>query len=113
QRPMKRVLTALLFFVLLVVAWHFLREYMVASKRWSAVLVPSPRAVWLYLVSAVDDGTIFEALWVTTKRLLLGYFLGVIIGIPLGLFTARSQWAHDTFGVLGLGLQTLPSVCWA
>jgi NitT/TauT family transport system permease protein len=109
---MKRFATAALFFVLLVAGWHFLRDYMVTSKRWSAVLVPSPQAVWLYLVGAVQDGTIFTALWVTTKRLLIGYALGVIIGIPLGLLTARFQWAHDTFGVLGLGLQTLPSVCW-
>ena len=109
---MKRFLRAAIFFVALVAGWHLLREHMVETKRWSAVLVPSPRAVWLYLVSSVEDRTIFEALWVTTKRLLVGYFLGVIIGIPLGLLTARFQWAHDTFGVLGLGLQTLPSVCW-
>jgi NitT/TauT family transport system permease protein len=109
---MKRFFTALLFFVVLIAVWHFLRDYMVTTKRWSAVLVPSPLAVWAYLVGAVQDGTIFQALWVTSKRLLVGYLLGIVVGIPLGLFTARSQWAHDTFGVLGLGLQTLPSVCW-
>ena len=109
---MKRLVTAVAFFVALVVLWHFLREHMVASRRWSAVLVPSPLAVWQYLLSAVEDRTIFEALWVTTKRLLVGYVIGVIVGIPLGLLTARFQAAHDTIGVLGLGLQTLPSVCW-
>ena len=85
---------------------------MVSSRRWSAVLVPSPLDVWKYLRSAVEDGTIFQALAVTTKRLLVGYVIGVIAGIPLGLLTARFQAAHDTIGVLGLGLQTLPSVCW-
>ena len=34
------------------------------------------------------------------------------LGVPLGLVTARFKWAGDTIGVLGLGLQTLPSVCW-
>jgi len=28
------------------------------------------------------------------------------------LITARFQAAHDTIGVMALGLQTLPSVCW-
>jgi NitT/TauT family transport system permease protein len=28
------------------------------------------------------------------------------------MLTARFKPAHDTIGVLGLGLQTLPSVCW-
>lgn len=105
---MKRFLTAVLFFVGLIALWHFL----VKAKVWSPVMVPSPLSVWQYLESAVEDGTLFEALWVTMKRLLLGYFIGVIAGVPLGLLTARFKWAGDTIGVLGLGLQTLPSVCW-
>ena len=34
------------------------------------------------------------------------------LGIPLGLLTARFKLFSDTIGVLALGLQTLPSVCW-
>jgi len=105
---MKRFLVAVIFFAALVGIWHA-----VVLLEWrSRVLLPDPLEVWRYLVSAVEDRTIFEALWVTMKRLLVGYFAGVIAGIPLGLLTARFQWAHDTIGVLGLGLQTLPSVCW-
>jgi NitT/TauT family transport system permease protein len=32
--------------------------------------------------------------------------------LPLGLLTARFKFCEDTIGVLALGLQTLPSVCW-
>ena len=32
--------------------------------------------------------------------------------MPLGLLTARFKFCEDTIGVLALGLQTLPSVCW-
>ena len=131
---MKRFFTALLFFVALVAAWHFGREYMVGAKKWSPVLVPSPRQVGEFLLNAsgitseldkhgfaeklgltFDDSTsgiLLDALWITIKRLLIGYFAGVILGVPLGLLTARFKWAGDTIGVLGLGLQTLPSVCW-
>ena len=48
----------------------------------------------------------------TLLRLLAGYFIGIVIGLPLGLLTAASKFAEDTIGVLALGLQTLPSVCW-
>ena len=109
---MKRIFNAALFFIALVVLWHYGRGYMVGTRRWSAVLVPDPLSVWQYLRSAVEDRTLFEALGVTLKRLLLGYFIGVAAGVPLGLITARFKWAGDTIGVLGLGLQTLPSVCW-
>jgi NitT/TauT family transport system permease protein len=83
-----------------------------AFHRWSPVLVPSPVSVGQYLVGAVEDRTLFEATSVTLKRLLLGYFIGVILGVPLGLITARFRLAGDTIGLIGLGLQTLPSVCW-
>lgn len=105
---MKRTLIAGAFFAALIFVWHRL----VLAEIWSPVLVPAPLSVWQYLVEAVKSGDLFQALWVTTKRLLVGYFCGVAMGIPLGLLTARFQWAHDTIGVLGLGLQTLPSVCW-
>lgn len=103
-----RWLVALLFVSALAVAWHLL----VAAKIWSPLLLPSPLSVVDYLRSAVEDGTLFEAMLVTVRRLLIGYGLGILVGLPLGLLTASSKWSQDTIGVLALGLQTLPSVCW-
>ncbi len=103
-----RWLVALLFFSVLAVAWHLL----VAAKIWSPLLLPSPLSVLDYLRSAVEDGTLFEAMLVTVRRLLIGYGLGILVGLPLGLLTASSKWSQDTIGVLALGLQTRPSVCW-
>ena len=75
-------------------------------------LLPSPLSVFAYLRSAAEDGTLWEATWVTVQRLLIGYGLGILAGLPLGLLTALLRWCQDTIGVLALGLQTLPSVCW-
>ncbi|MFT3782622.1 MAG: ABC transporter permease [Nibricoccus sp.] len=105
---MKRFLSAAAFFVLLIVFW----EILVRAKIWSAVLVPSPLTVGEYLWSAVRDGTLASAAWVTLKRLLLGYIFGILLGLPIGLLTARFKVCQDTLGLLALGLQTLPSVCW-
>ena len=45
--------------------------------------------------------------------LLIGYAIGVVIGLPLGLLTSTSEYFEaSTIGALALGLQTLPSVCW-
>ena len=105
---MKRAISALLFFAALGLAWHLAST----SGRWSAVLLPSPRDVLDYLIDAGRDGTLAEATLVTLKRLLVGYAIGIVIGIPLGLMTSTSQFFQDTIGALALGLQTLPSVCW-
>ena len=105
---MRRALLAILFFVALVGIW----SGMVQAKIWSPVLLPSPSSVWEYFLGAVRDGTLLTACGVTLRRLLVGYAIGIAIGLPLGLFTASSKFVEDTIGVLALGLQTLPSVCW-
>jgi NitT/TauT family transport system permease protein len=105
---MKRFLSAASFFALLLVIW----EILVRAKIWSPVLVPSPLTVGEYLLGAVRDGTLLDAAVVTLKRLVLGYIFGIVLGLPLGLLTARFKVWQDTLGLVALGLQTLPSVCW-
>src|SRR5581483_6718754 len=105
---MKRAVLSILFFAGLLFAWHLL----VLAKIWSPVLLPDPKSVGEYLLSATQDGTLLQAALVTMKRLLLGYFIGIVVGLPLGLLTARWKFVEDTLGVMALGLQTLPSVCW-
>jgi NitT/TauT family transport system permease protein len=106
---MKRWLFPTLFFLTLVAAW----EWLVRSGVWSPVLVPSPLQVVEYLVNAIRDKTLLEASYVTLKRLVLGYGAGLFFGLPLGLINARFKFFQDTIGLLALGVQTLPSVCWA
>ena len=105
---MKRLLRTLLFFLLALAAW----EVLFRAKLWSPVLVPSPFSVGRYLYEAALDGTLWDATEVTMRRLVLGYVFGIALGLPLGLLTARFQLIRDTLGLVALGLQTLPSVCW-
>ncbi len=105
---MKRALHIALFFAGLVAIWWLA----VASGRWSPVILPSPASVADYLWSGTLDGSLVEAMGVTVRRLLVGYLIGVAIGLPVGLFMSSSQLLEDTIGSLALGFQTLPSVCW-
>ena len=68
--------------------------------------------VAIYLKSAIEDGTLGHATVITMRRLLIGYVVGIVGGLPLGLLTARWNLFRDTIGTTALGLQTLPSVCW-
>jgi len=105
---MRRTLVVIAFFVLLFGIW----EALVRMKIWSPVLVPSPLSVASYLWGALKDGTLVRATVVTVRRLLIGYVLGLLFGLPLGLLTARFKFCEDTLGVISLAFQTLPSVCW-
>jgi NitT/TauT family transport system permease protein len=103
-----RSLIVIAFFVGLVLIWHV----MSMTSWWSPVLLPPPLQVGEYLWGAARDGSLAEAGLVTIERLLIGYFIGVAIGLPLGLATSTSEIMRGTVGALALGLQTLPSVCW-
>jgi NitT/TauT family transport system permease protein len=105
---MKRFLFAVLFFIFLLFVWQKLYD----AHIWSPVLLPSPGQVANYLKEAAADGTLFHATVITMRRLLIGYAVGIVIGLPLGLITARWNLFEDTIGTMALGLQTLPSVCW-
>jgi NitT/TauT family transport system permease protein len=105
---MRRTAIAAGFFAALLAAWYAV----IVSGRWSPVLLPPPQVVGEYLWTALRDGSILDATAVTLRRLLIGYAIGVAIGLPLGLLCSSSEFFEDTVGTLALGLQTLPSVCW-
>lgn len=105
---MKRAGLAAVFFLGLGLLW----QAAVSSGRWSPVLLPSPVDVSDYLWGALQDGTLRQATAVTLRRLLEGYAIGLVIGLPLGFLSSSFEVVEDTVGTLALGLQTLPSVCW-
>lgn len=98
----------MLFFSGLLLLW----QVVFLMKVWSPVLLPSPRMVGAYLMQSAQDGSLWQAMFVTLKRLVIGYSISLILGFPVGQLTAKFRACHDTIGVLALGLQTLPSVCW-
>lgn len=75
-------------------------------------LFPSPWQVAVTLWDQVRDGSLLLATAVSLRRMLIGFSVSMVLGIPLGLVLARSRALDETVGSLVLGLQTLPSICW-
>ncbi|MBN1867078.1 ABC transporter permease [Candidatus Sumerlaeota bacterium] len=105
---MKRVVSSIVFFASIVLVWYGL----VRLGIWSSVLLPSPVSVGEYLYHETIDGVLPGAMWVTFRRLMVGYFIGLALGLPLGFLSAFFRVFQDTVGLIALGFQTLPSVCW-
>ncbi len=83
-----------------------------ASEIARTPLAPGPVAVAESIVEGVRDGTLVRALLTTTARLLVGYSIAVIIGVPLGIGLARSRAVRQSVGPIVLGLSSVPSICW-
>jgi NitT/TauT family transport system permease protein len=107
--PRLRLLVGrLIFFALLFGLWEGLAQL----KIWPDYLFPSPLKVFATLVSGFEDRTFLIGIGGSLRRLLQGYLAATLIGLSLGVVMAQVRWFKDTFGLLVLGLQTLPSVCW-
>ena len=96
------------FFALLTALWAIIYRL----KVWDQSLFPGPVQVLHTLGLMLRDGSLLIAIHVSLQRVLLGYAISLVIGVPLGILLARTRWAQDTIGALVLGLQTLPSICW-
>lgn len=73
------------------------------SRGWQMenIWLPSPDSVWSRLLSVSQDGyqnvTLAEHLSYSLFRVIVGFFLGAIVGIPLGYAMGLSNWFRGWF----------------
>jgi NitT/TauT family transport system permease protein len=108
KRFLRGFVPPVVFLILLVVLWQILW----AAAFWPESMLPAPLAVWDELVTITTDGEIFEFVWTSVHRAALGFFIGVLIGTPLGLLVAKVRIVRAAVGPFLTGLQSLPSVAW-
>jgi NitT/TauT family transport system permease protein len=75
-------------------------------------LAPGPLAVAEALAGVVRDGTLARAALTTSVRLVVGYSVALVLGVPLGVALARSSLVRQSIGPVVLGLSSVPSICW-
>ena len=79
---------------------------------WNELLFPSPGQVGEALRRGFADRSLLLATLASIKRLLIGYSFSLSVGVPLGLLLGRIRWLDETLGLVTMGLQALPSICW-
>jgi NitT/TauT family transport system permease protein len=82
------------------------------SEVLASPLLPGPWAVLVSLGETVRDGSMTTAVVSSVIRLVIGYGVSLVAGVPLGVFLARSRFVKETVGPLVLGLSSVPSICW-
>jgi len=99
---------SILFFLFLILLWEGV--YLLAV--WPPYLFPSPITVVRDFIDGFFTGNYVHAIFASLRRIVIGYGISLIIGIPFGLFLGRIRFLQDTVGALLLGFQALPSICW-
>jgi sulfonate transport system permease protein len=108
RRFLRGVLPPVVAIIVIVAIWQALW----AAAFWPEYKLPAPLAVWDQFWSMVVDGSVFDIIWTSVHRAVLGFLAGVAIGTPLGLLVARVAVVRSAIGPLLSGLQSLPSVAW-
>ena len=95
---------ALLVFALLVAAWE-LSVRLLGIKEY---LLPPPSRVWTEFVKRYDP--VMASAWVTTKEILAGYALAIVVSIPLALAIAYSRFMEHAVYPVIVFLQIVPKI---
>lgn len=79
---------------------------------WPDHLMPRGTEVLATLHELVRDGRLHVAVAESMGRLLRGYGLSLMFGLPLGVLLGRVAPVRHALRPLVAGLQALPSICW-
>lgn len=79
---------------------------------WPHFLFPGPLEVAVTIGRIARSGELATAVWVTFRRIALGFLLAGAAGLLLGAALARFQRLSDVASPLVMGLQAMPSICW-
>ncbi|MBI3436187.1 MAG: ABC transporter permease [Proteobacteria bacterium] len=87
-------------------------ELVARSGYFPAALLPTIPAVARALMVGIADGTLLTHALSTLSRMLFGFGLAILVGIPLGILMARFRAVENFFLPLASALMPIPSLAW-
>src|SRR5687767_1080585 len=78
-----------------LIIWAILWE--IVGRSGASFVIPPLSAIFARIVEIVPTASFGAALWITGKAFVLGTFIAVLIGIPLGVMMGRSVIADRVF----------------
>ncbi|MDR0880197.1 MAG: ABC transporter permease [Clostridioides sp.] len=72
----------LIIFIVIIILWKICTEI----RIWSSFILPPPERVLETFVNEVEDGTLFIDIISSMRRVLIGFGVSAVLGIPLGIF---------------------------
>jgi len=98
----------LLPFIVLIAIW-WLAPMVVEIPAYK---LPSPAKVWTTFVSMLMDGSLIKDVWISLQRLAIGYLLGNLVAIPLGLAIALNRTVSEILRPVLSFFQSIAGVAW-
>ncbi|ODQ99348.1 ABC transporter permease [Mycobacterium intermedium] len=85
----------------------------VYASGWKpSYVLPSPGTVAANLWQQVREPLLWDAVWTTMNRALVGFGLALLLGTVAGAVISRNNLLRKAFGPIITGLQTMPAIAW-
>ncbi|MCD7882878.1 MAG: ABC transporter permease [Lachnospiraceae bacterium] len=108
-----KVFSCICFYILLILLWQAIYTLGTGTFGWwKSYAMPSPAGVVKSLEKLISNGTLWQAVIYSLRRVLIGFVIALLIGMVLGLLISASGFLNRCLKPLMNGLQSLPSVCW-
>jgi NitT/TauT family transport system permease protein len=98
---------SILLFVLLIVIWE-----MVAANL-SELVLPAPSVIWFTLVEGMTSGYFTPHIIRTTEEVLLGLFIGGLLGFMIGILMGESDFLRKLLFPYIIASQAVPKLALA
>ena len=87
-------------------------EAMARSGIFPRALLPTLPKVAETLVETISDGSMIRHAGATLYRMLLGFGIAIVVGLPLGILMGRYRPVENFFLPLASALMPIPSLAW-
>lgn len=108
---LKKLTISSLLPIFLLYLWH-----KISFSLNNPVILPSPTSVLSILLAPTEDllsmGSLVQNIWVSLARVLIGFLLGSIIAIPLGIVMGYKETVFSIFHHLFSLLRPIPPLAW-
>lgn len=104
----KYVLISLASICVFFIVWELLTAY----KLISPVFLPSPSKILSEAAELIQDGTLQADVLISAKRVLGGFALASLIGVPLGILLGTSRFLRAVFDPIISIIRPLPALSW-
>ena len=80
-------------FILIFIIWQFVCSLGI----WNEYILPPPVKVFNTFIHMIEDGSIFENVYVSLRRILIGFSISTIFAIPLGIVFGANKNLYEYF----------------
>ena len=74
--------------------------------------IPPPHVLFGSVLETIQTSAYWSAVYISAKRVMIGYFIGVGLGVPLGLAFGVSRSFKDIFFPVFETLRPIPPLAW-